>query len=116
MPHLPRGIPVKTVGYGWSGSRSVQAVWDQDDAAVDMETGTEVLCPDQRSYLEYFLARADVELDDDTAIQQAVRFALLQVLQAGARDEGRAIPARASPGLATAGARSGTWRPSCCRS
>jgi alpha,alpha-trehalose phosphorylase len=91
---------VKTVAYGWSGSRSVPAVWDQADAALAgaMETGWEGLCAEQRAYLDDFWARADVELDGDTSIQQAVRFALFQVLQAGARAEGRAIPAKGLSG------------------
>jgi alpha,alpha-trehalose phosphorylase len=39
-----------------------------------------------------------VELDGDAEIQQAVRFALFHVLQAGARAEGRAIPAKGLTG------------------
>jgi alpha,alpha-trehalose phosphorylase len=91
---------VKVIGYGWSGSRSLPAVWDQADAALAgaMQTGWEGLCTEQRAYLDSFWARADVELDGDTGIQQAVRFALFQILQAGARAEGRAIPAKGLTG------------------
>jgi alpha,alpha-trehalose phosphorylase len=39
-----------------------------------------------------------VQLDGDPEIQQAVRFALFHVLQAGARAEGRAIPAKGLTG------------------
>jgi alpha,alpha-trehalose phosphorylase len=49
---------------------------------------------EQRSYLDDFWDRADVEVDGHTEIQQAVRFALFHVLQAGARAEGRAIAAK----------------------
>ena len=42
-------------------------------------------------YLDDFWDRADVELDGDAELQQAVRFALFHVLQAGARAEQRAI-------------------------
>ena len=42
--------------------------------------------------------RADVEVDGDPELQQAVRFALFQVLQAGARAEQRAIPAKGLTG------------------
>ena len=37
---------------------------------------------------------ADIELDGDPALQQAVRFGIFQVLQAGARGQARAIPAK----------------------
>ena len=42
--------------------------------------------------------RGDVELDGDPALQQAVRFALFHVVQAGARGEQRAIPAKGLSG------------------
>jgi alpha,alpha-trehalose phosphorylase len=37
---------------------------------------------EQRAYLDDFWNRADVELNGDAEIQQAVRFALFHVLQA----------------------------------
>ena len=91
---------VKVVAYGWSGSRSLPAVRDQADAALAgaMQTGWEGLLAEQRSYLDGFWACADVELDGDTAIQQAVRFGLFHILQAGARAEGRAIAAKGLTG------------------
>ena len=91
---------VKVVAYGWSGSRSIPAVRDQADAALAgaMQTGWEGLLAEQRSYLDGFWARADVELDGDTAIQQAVRFGLLHILQAGARAEGMPIAAKGLTG------------------
>ena len=45
-----------------------------------------------------FWERADVELDGDTELQQAVRFALFHTLQAGARAEQRAIAAKGLTG------------------
>lgn len=91
---------VKMVAYGWSGSRSLPAVRDQADAALAgaMQTGWDDLLAGQRKYLDEFWAHADVELEGDTAIQQAVRFSLFQVLQAGARAEARAIPAKGLTG------------------
>ena len=56
---------------------------------------------DQRRYLDDFWARADVEVNGDPEIQQAVRFSLFHVLQAGARAERRAIPAKGLTGPAT---------------
>jgi alpha,alpha-trehalose phosphorylase len=91
---------IKVVAYGWSGSRSLPAVRDQADAALAgaMQTGWEGLLAEQRSYLDRFWACADVELDGDSAIQQAVRFGLFHILQAGARAEGRAVAAKGLTG------------------
>ncbi|WP_445399082.1 glycoside hydrolase family 65 protein [Streptomyces sp. LE64] len=90
----------KVVAYGWSSTRSLPAVSDQVDAALAaaMSIGWEGLVDEQRAYLDAFWARADVEVDGDEEIQQAVRFALFHVLQAGARAEQRAIPAKGLTG------------------
>src|SRR5579864_4594844 len=48
--------------------------------------------------MDDFWAHADIELEGDPEIQQAVRFALFHVLQAGARAEGRPIPAKGLTG------------------
>jgi alpha,alpha-trehalose phosphorylase len=53
---------------------------------------------EQRAYLDDFWERADVELEGDVEIQQAVRFALFHSLQAGARAEQRAIAAKGLTG------------------
>ena len=91
---------VKFVAYGWSGTRSLPAVRDQADAALAgaRVTGWDGLISEQRAYLDAFWDRADVELDGDAEIQQAVRFSLFHVLQAGARAEGRAIAAKGLTG------------------
>ena len=91
---------VKLVAYGWSGSRSLPAVRDESDAALAgaVQTGWDGLLTEQRVYLDAFWARADVQLDGDPEIQQAVRFSVFHVLQAGARAEGRAIPAKGLTG------------------
>ncbi|GAA0453104.1 glycosyl hydrolase family 65 protein [Streptomyces sp. NPDC046215] len=90
----------KLVAYGWSGVRSLPAVRDQVDAALAgaADTGWRGLADGQRAFLDDFWARADVEVDGDAQIQQAVRFALFHVLQAGARAERRAIPAKGLTG------------------
>ncbi|GAA3156615.1 glycosyl hydrolase family 65 protein [Streptomyces rameus] len=91
---------VKFVAYGWSGQRSLPAVHDQVDGAVAgaVSTGWDGLVAAQRAYLDLFWARADVEVEGDAEIQQAVRFALFHVLQAAARGENRAIPAKGLTG------------------
>ncbi|MDL5205604.1 glycosyl hydrolase family 65 protein [Streptomyces sp. ALI-76-A] len=90
----------KFVAHGWSGARSRPAMSDQVEAALAAaaHSGWQGLLDEQRAYLDDFWDRADVEVDGDEEIQQAVRFALFHVLQAGARAEQRAIPAKGLTG------------------
>lgn len=60
-----------------------------------IHTGWDDLLTEQRQYLDEFWARADVEVDGDEELQQAVRFALFHIIQAGARAEQRPVPAKA---------------------
>ena len=91
---------VKYIGYGWSGTRSEHALRDQVAAALTSAryAGWDRLVHDQRNYLDDFWAAADVEVEGDPVIQQAVRYSLFQVLQAGARTEQRAIGAKGLTG------------------
>ena len=91
---------VKYVAYGWSGQRSEESLRDQVDAALVVATQTRWagLVDEQRAYLNDFWDRADVEIDGDDEIQQAVRFSLFHVLQSGARSERRAIAAKGLTG------------------
>jgi alpha,alpha-trehalose phosphorylase len=91
---------VKYLAYGWSSTRTVPALRDQVAGAVLAAThsGFNGLLRAQREYLDDFWDRADVEVDGDEEVQQAVRFALWQVLQAGARAETRALPAKGLTG------------------
>ena len=91
---------VKLIAYGWSGQRSRPAIHDQVIAALSAArlTGWEGLLGEQRAYLDDFWVRADVELEGDPQIQQAVRLALFHVLQAGSRGEQRMIPAKGLTG------------------
>jgi alpha,alpha-trehalose phosphorylase len=91
---------VKFLAYGWSSQRSLPSVRDLVVAALAeaRHTGWDGLLAAQRLYLNDFWDRADVELDGDTELQQAVRLALFHVLQAGARAEQRAIPAKGLTG------------------
>jgi alpha,alpha-trehalose phosphorylase len=90
----------KFVAYGWSGTRSLTGVRDQVWAALTAarQTGWDGLQAEQRRFLDGFWEGADVELDGDAEVQQAVRFALFHVLQAGARGESRPIPAKGLTG------------------
>src|SRR5262249_46646420 len=91
---------IKYGSYGWASVRSLQAVRDQLWAALTAarQTGWDGLLADQRAFLDDFWDRADVEVDGDTEVQQAVRFALFHVLQAGVRGESRPIPAKGLTG------------------
>ena len=91
---------VKFLGYGWSAERSVAALRDQVAGAITggKHTGWDGLAAEQRSFLDDFWSRADVQVDGDLEIQRSVRFGLFHVLQAGARAERRAIPAKGLTG------------------
>jgi alpha,alpha-trehalose phosphorylase len=91
---------VKFLAYGWSSQRTVPAIRDQVIAALAeaRHTGWDGLLAAQRAYLDDFWDRADVELEGDTELQQAVRFGLFHTLQAGARAEQRAIAAKGLTG------------------
>jgi alpha,alpha-trehalose phosphorylase len=89
---------VKFIAYAWSSQRSMPSLRDQVDGSLAQARhgGWEGLLNAQREYLDDFWQRADVEVEGDEELQQAVRFALFHVLQSGARAEQRAI---ASKGL-----------------
>jgi alpha,alpha-trehalose phosphorylase len=91
---------IKFMGYSWSAQRSMPALRDQVGAALAEahHRGWDRLLAEQREYLDDFWDRADVEIDGDLELQQAVRFALFHTLQAGARAESRAIPAKGLTG------------------
>ena len=90
----------KFIGYGWSSQRSKPAVVDQVSAALAAAhlTGWDGMLTEQRAYLDEFWEGADVEVEGDAEIQQAVRFGLFHILQAGARAEYRPIAAKGLTG------------------
>ena len=91
---------VKYLGYGWSSLRSSTALVDDVAGAVAQArfTGWQGLCQAQRAFLDDFWEGADVEVEGDPQCQQAVRFGLFHLLQASARAERRAIPAKGLTG------------------
>lgn len=91
---------IKFLGYGWSTSRSTEALRDQVAASLNTAryAGWDGLVAEQREYLDDFWDAADVEIEGDPTLQQAVRFGLFHVLQAGARAEGRPIPGKGLTG------------------
>jgi alpha,alpha-trehalose phosphorylase len=91
---------VKFAAYGWSTVRSMPALRDQVDAALAAarRSGWDGLVEAQREYLQDVWERADVEIDGDPELQQAVRFALFHLVQAAARAEKQGIPAKGLTG------------------
>jgi len=91
---------IKYLAYGWSSLRSRPALRDQVSAAIAgaRYAGWQGLVDAQREYLDDFWDGADVEVEGDADIQQAVRFGLFHVLQASARAERRAIPGKGLTG------------------
>jgi alpha,alpha-trehalose phosphorylase len=61
-------------------------------------TGWDGLVSDQRKFLDDYWERADVVIDGDAELQQAVRFGMFHAVQAGARAERRPIPAKGLTG------------------
>lgn len=91
---------IKFVAYGWSHERSRPAMRDQVMAALlaARHCGWDTLVRDQRHYLDSYWSRADVEIDGDPELQQAVRFAMFQVYSNSLRSERRGIPAKGLTG------------------
>jgi alpha,alpha-trehalose phosphorylase len=90
----------KYLAYGWSALRSRPALHDQvlGALATARSTGWDNLLNEQQAALELFWSGADVELDGDPEVQQAVRFALFHVFQGSYRTERRPIPAKGLTG------------------
>ena len=100
---LEPGMPLKVVkllAYHWSSQQSVEFLRDQVDGSLEnaVAEGFDGLARSQREYLDNFWDHADIVLEGDPEIQQALRFALFHVLQASARAESRAIAAKGLTG------------------
>lgn len=100
VPQGSKLVLTKYVAYGWSARRSVPALRSQVEAALAMaaETGWDALKAEQAAFLDEFWRDADIEVDGDPELQQAIRFSLFHVLQAGARGQTRSIPAKGLTG------------------
>ncbi|RBY90115.1 family 65 glycosyl hydrolase [Blastococcus sp. TBT05-19] len=91
---------VKFLAYGWSSRRSAPALRDQVEAALSTAklAGFDRLLREQRELLAQHWDEADVEIEGDDELQQAVRVGMFHVLQAGLRAERQAIPAKGLTG------------------
>ncbi|MGY1753282.1 glycoside hydrolase family 65 protein [Blastococcus sp. SYSU D01042] len=91
---------VKFLAYGWSSRRSGAALRDQVEAALATAklAGFDRLMREQRELLDQHWDEADVEVEGDDELQQAVRVGMFHVLQAGLRGERQPIPAKGLTG------------------
>jgi alpha,alpha-trehalose phosphorylase len=91
---------VKFVAHEWSGSLSEGGLRDRVEAALAtaVHAGWDGLAAQQRRDLDDFWRCADVTVEGDPRLQQAVRFALFQVLQSAARAELRSVPGKGLTG------------------
>jgi alpha,alpha-trehalose phosphorylase len=100
---LPQGSAVRMVkylAYGWSSRRSSAALRDQVEGALATAklAGFERLLREQREVLDAHWLHADVEIEGDEELQQAVRVGVFHLLQAGLRAERQPIPAKGLTG------------------
>jgi alpha,alpha-trehalose phosphorylase len=100
VPEGERLKLVKVLSYGWSHRRSPAALRDQIDGALAVagKIGWDGLAAQQREFLDDFWRAADIEIDGDPELQQAVRLSTFHVLQAGASTQGQPIPAKGLTG------------------
>ena len=91
---------IKYIGYCWSDRRAHPALRAAvtDALAGARNTGWHGLLAMQRRCLDEFWADADVEVDGDPEIQQALRFGLFHILQAAAKTGCRPIAAKGLTG------------------
>ncbi|MEZ5280220.1 MAG: glycosyl hydrolase family 65 protein [Acidimicrobiales bacterium] len=94
------GAPIRIVKYvSYHSSRGVpvQELADRCDRTLAraQRTGLEQLRTDQRQWLDEFWSNADVEIDGDTQMQQAIRWNLFQLAQASACANEHGIAAKA---------------------
>jgi alpha,alpha-trehalose phosphorylase len=90
----------KVVTYHTSRSIPATELVDRCRRTLDRvrEDGVEQQLREQRAWLDEFWARSDVEIEGRPELQQAVRWNLFQVAQAGARAEGAGVAAKGLTG------------------
>lgn len=99
---------VKFVAYHSSHSAPVAKLCTRSEWTLDraQKDGFKTLLKSQRSYLDDFWRRSDIQIDADpqqeqssmAEFQQALRWNLFQILQASGRVEGASIPAKGLTG------------------
>ncbi len=97
------GVPLrldKFVAYHTSRGVPVRELSDRCDRTLDRAThnGHEHYLEEQRGWYDQFWADADVVVDGDRDVQQAVRYNLFQLAQASARSDGQGVSAKGVSG------------------
>lgn len=90
----------KTVAYHTSRGVPARELVDRCRRTLDraQKDGVEGILAAQRSWLDEFWSRSDVEIPGQPEIQQAVRWNIYQLAQATARAEGSGVPAKGLTG------------------
>ncbi|HEY9366571.1 MAG TPA: glycoside hydrolase family 65 protein, partial [Agromyces sp.] len=101
--HAKQGQPIrvtKTISYHTARTVPTRELVDRCDRTLDRaaELGVAELFAQQRSWLDDFWARSDVEVQGQAAIQQATRWNLFQLAQATARTDGDGVAAKGVSG------------------
>jgi alpha,alpha-trehalose phosphorylase len=96
---------VKVVGYNWSLDAGSDSVLGQASAAVSsaLDLGWEGLLTGQRAVLDELWATADVEVDGDGELQQALRYTVFQLFCSAACISGAPVGAKGLTGVGYSG-------------
>ncbi|MGY1762101.1 glycoside hydrolase family 65 protein [Geodermatophilus sp. SYSU D00779] len=96
---------VKVVGYSWSHDAGSDSVLAEASAAVSsaFDLGWEGLLAGQRAALDELWATADVEVDGDPELQQALRYTVFQLFCSAACISGAPVGAKGLTGIGYSG-------------
>ena len=98
-------VLVKAVGYSWSRDAGADSLLGEASAAVAsaLDLGWEGLLAGQRVVLDELWATADVEVDGDPELQQALRYAVFQLFSSAACITGAPVGAKGLTGMGYSG-------------
>ena len=90
----------KFIAYHTSRRAPVPELTSRTHRSLDRAVthGFDALVEDQRGFVSDFWSKADVEIEGDAGIQQAMRFNLFHMMQATARAENTGVPAKGLTG------------------
>jgi trehalose/maltose hydrolase-like predicted phosphorylase len=93
-------VVVKVLGYSWSHGAAAEALAAEASAAVAsaLDLGWEGLLAGQRAALDELWATADVEVDGDPELQQALRYSVFQLFCSAACISGAPVGAKGLTG------------------
>jgi trehalose/maltose hydrolase-like predicted phosphorylase len=96
---------VKAVGFSWSHDTAADSLVGKASAAVAsaLDLGWEGLLAGQRAVLDELWATADVEVDGDPELQQALRYSVFQLFCSAACISGAPVGAKGLTGMGYSG-------------